>query len=189
MSEKRLIRKARQFDQVALGEIYDTYSDPLYKYAVRRVGNPQLAEDFVAETFQRFLEALEKGGGPDDYLQAYLYRITHNLITDHYRREPPPPLQLEEDRIQSDLDQPAQIVGQHIQAERVRRALRLLTPGQQQVIVLKYLQGWSNQEVARAMDKTVGAIKSQAHRALNALERILLEEEENLQSPAENDSS
>lgn len=176
--EKRLIKKARAFDQVALGEIYDTYSDPLYEYAVRRVGSPQQAEDFVAETFQRFLEALEKGGGPDEYLQAYLYRITHNLITDHYRREPPPPLQLEEDRIQSDLKQPARIIDQQIEAERIRRALRHLTPGQQQVIVLKYLQELSNQEVAQVMDKTVGAVKTQAHRALASLERILLEEEE-----------
>lgn len=185
--EQWLIKRARKFDQTALGEIYDTYSDALYEYAVRRVGNSQLAEDFVAETFQRFLEALRKGGGPDEYLQAYLYRITHNIITDHYRREPPPPLQLKEDRIQSDLDQPAQIVDRQVQAEQIRRALRHLTTGQQQVITLKYLQGLSNQETARVMDKTVGAVKTQAHRALAALERILVEGDQNsIPSPREN---
>lgn len=174
-SEKKLIRQAKQFDQQALAEIYDQYSDALFQYAVRRVSSAQQAEDFVSETFQRFLDALEKGGGPEEHLQAYLYRITHNLITDHYRREPPPPLQLEEDRLSHDQGQPAELLSERLQAERIRKALRLLTPGQQQVIVLKYLQGFSNQEIALTMEKSVGAVKGLAHRGLNALERILLE--------------
>ncbi|MDZ7844850.1 MAG: sigma-70 family RNA polymerase sigma factor [Anaerolineales bacterium] len=180
-SEKQLIRQAKKFDREALAEIYDQYSDALFNYAVRRVGSPQQAEDFVAETFERFLNALERGGGPEDHLQAYLYRITHNLITDLYRREPPPPLQLEEDRIQGSEKGPGQVFTERSQAERIRQALHLLTPGQQQVIILKYLQGLSNQEVARAMDKSVGSIKAQAHRGLAALERILVSDEgENL---------
>lgn len=185
-SETQLIRQAKKFDREALAEIYDQYSDALFNYAVRRVGSPQQAEDFVAETFERFLDALERGGGPEDHLQAYLYRITHNLITDHYRREPPPPLQLEEDRIQGSEKGPGQVFSERSQAERIRRALHLLTPGQQQVIILKYLQGLSNQEVARAMEKSVGSIKAQAHRGLAALERILVsDEEETISDPRE----
>ena len=188
-NQSRLLKRARRFDQQALSEIYDRYSGPLFDYAVRRVGSPQLAEDLVAETFQRFLEALQKGGGPEEYLQAYLYRITHNLITDHYRREPPPPLQLDEERLHQKERGPKEIVADRFQAEKLRRALQLLTPGQQQVIVLKYLQGFSNQEVAQTMEKSVGAIKAQAHRGLASLERILLEEEDSLlEQPPKEDS-
>ena len=92
----KLIEKARIFDQEALGEIYDLYSDALYAYAFKHVGSNQAAEDLVAETFKRFLLALQRGGGPKEHLQAYLYRITHNLITDIYRREPPPSLEIKE---------------------------------------------------------------------------------------------
>jgi RNA polymerase sigma-70 factor (ECF subfamily) len=176
--EKDLLQRARKLDSEALGTIYDMYSDPLFAYAVRRVGNAQQAEDFVAETFSRFLKALKSGGGPEDHLQAYLYRITHNLITDHYRRTPPPPLELDEDRYSEEFAQPASIVANKMRAEQIRRALQHLTPGQQQVILLKYVEGFSNQEIAETMDKTVGAVKSQAYRAVASLQRLLVEDED-----------
>ncbi len=176
--EKRLLEKAKRFDREALGVIYDRYSDKLFAYAVRRIGNAQQAEDMVAETFSRFLEALEHGGGPDDHLQAYLYRITHNLITDHYRRSPPPPLELDEDRYHEDFNQPSKLLSNQLKAEKLRRAIQHLTPGQQQVILLKFVEGFSNQEIAQTMKKSVGAVKSQQHRALASLERILNDEED-----------
>jgi len=176
--ENLLLKKVKKLDSEALAAIYDEYSDKLFAYAVRRVGNSQQAEDFVAETFHRFLKAIEDGGGPDDHLQAYLYRITHNLITDHYRRTPPPPLELDEDHYSEEYHQPASILAEKLKAEKIRRALHHLTPGQQQVILLKYVEGFSNQEIAQTMEKTVGAVKSQHHRAIASLERILVNEEE-----------
>ncbi len=174
----KLLEKARSFDQEALGEIYDLYSDALYAYTYKHVGNPQLAEDLVAETFQRFLKALKSGGGPADHLQAYLYRIAHNLITDTYRREPPPPLELKEDQLSQEDQEPAEIVSEMQEEYLVRRALHLITPEQRQVIMLRFLEGWSTQEIAQAMEKSIGAVKAQQHRGLAALERILNEPQE-----------
>jgi DNA-directed RNA polymerase specialized sigma24 family protein len=51
---------------------------------MRLLGHASLAEDCVAETFARFLKALQKRQGPRDHLQAYLYRIAHNWIVDLY---------------------------------------------------------------------------------------------------------
>lgn len=169
----KLLERARTFDQEALGKIYDLYSDALYAYAFKHVGSTQLAEDLVAETFQRFLKGLKSGGGPTDHLQAYLYRITHNLITDTYRREPPPALELEEDRLAEEDQEPAGIVSERQEADLVRRALRLLPPEQRQVIVLRFLEGWSTLEIAQVMEKSIGAVKAQQHRGLAALQRIL----------------
>jgi len=170
-----LLRKARQYDQKALAEIYDLYSDALFAYAFKHVGKSQVAEDLVAETFSRFLKALERGGGPKEYLRAYLYRITHNLIIDSYRREPPPPLELEEELLSEEGADPISIVADLEDADRVRNALRLITPEQSQVITLRFLEGWSGPEIARAMDKSLGSIKALQHRGLAALQRILLE--------------
>jgi RNA polymerase sigma-70 factor (ECF subfamily) len=64
-----------------------------------------------------------------------------------------------------------------MEIERVRDALRLLTPEQRQVVVLKYLEEWQNQEIAEAIEKQVGAVKALEHRALNTLKRILMREE------------
>jgi len=57
----------------------------------------------------------------------------------------------------------------------VRQAIRHLTSDQQQVILLKYLEDWSNEEVARLMKKPVGAVKSIQHRALRSLYKLLAE--------------
>lgn len=175
---EKLLQQARAFDQEALAKIYDLYSDALYAYAYKHVGTAQIAEDLVAETFRRFLSALERGGGPQDHLRAYLYRITHNLITDLYRREPPPAQELDEDRLVEDSPGPSGVLDEQQESDRVRGALRLLTPDQRQVLTLKYLEGWTLNEIAQTMDKSLGAVKALQHRGVAALQRILLEGED-----------
>ncbi len=180
-SEKELLTGAREFDETILGEIYDRFSPGLYRYAMRLLGNSELAEDCVAETFSRFLQALQKGGGPRRHLQAYLYRVAHNWITDHYRRKEPlmTPLEVHHSNMNQDPG-PAQIVQEMLEIDRVRAALVKLTAEQRQVIVLKYLEGWSNQEIARSLSKPVGAVKSLQHRGLASLKRQLLHPSEKL---------
>ena len=85
--EHDLLQRATQLETKALTEIYDTYSPGLYRYAMRLLGDATVAEDCVAETFTRFLDALQKRRGPRDHLQAYLYRIAHNWVVDSYRKQ------------------------------------------------------------------------------------------------------
>jgi RNA polymerase sigma-70 factor (ECF subfamily) len=172
-SESQLIQSARRFDQAALAEIYDCYSGGIFRYAYRLLGENDLAEDCVAETFSRFLKALHNGGGPQDHLQAYLYQIAHHWITDSYRRQPPPPLELREE-VADWQDNPSQTAAENIQLDQIRAALAYLTPEQRQVLVLKYLEGWDNEAVAARLDKPVGSVKALQHRALNSLRRLLL---------------
>jgi RNA polymerase sigma-70 factor, ECF subfamily len=172
-SETRLLEQARCFDLTALGEIYDCYSPGVFRYAVRLLGDSDVAEDCVAETFSRFLKALHNGGGPKEYLQAYLYQGAHHWITDYYRRQPLPAIPLDEDLV-NDEDDPAQTAAENIDRQRVRAALMMLTPEQRQVVVLKYVEGWENDAVAIQLEKPVGSIKALQHRALDALRRILL---------------
>ena len=175
-SDTELLELARQFDHPALARIYDTYSPGLYRYAMQRLSNQDLAEECVAETFSRFLQALRAKRGPENFLQAYLYRMAHNWIVDHYRREPMQPRELTEEHRDENAN-PEVDTSRHLRQEGMRRALGKLTPDQQQVIVLKYLEGWQNEEIARSLKKPVGAIKSLQHRALASLEKILNREE------------
>lgn len=172
-SEKQLLKLARTFDQDSLAVIYDRYSPKLYRYAVRLLGDETQAEDCVAETFSRFLRALQKGGGPREHLQAYLFRIAHNWVTDQYRRHPPVPLDPDEPIEADSVTDPQTAADETFLQDQVRSAMLELTPEQRQVIVLKYLENWSNAEVAKAMGKPVGAVKSLQHRALAALRRLL----------------
>lgn len=171
-SEPRLLQRARCFDLAALGEIYDSYSPGVFRYAIRLLGDADLAEECVAETFSRFLKALRNGGGPQDYLQAYLYQVAHHWITDYYRRQPLPELSLGETLVDEQEDLARSAV-ENIDQEQVRAALARLTPEQRQVVVLKYLEGWENEAVAARLDKPVGSVKALQYRALGALRRLL----------------
>lgn len=179
-TEGDLLRGAKEFDQQVLTVIYDRYSERLYRYAVRLLGDVDLAEECVADTFARFLQALRAGRGPRDHLQAYLYRIAHNWITDQYRRQPPPVFSLNEDLQASETSQPPRAVEKRHRQDRMRAALRLLTPDQRQVVVLRFLQGMENEEVALVLQKPVGAVKALQHRALLALRRLLVQGEEGI---------
>ncbi|MFN2235453.1 MAG: RNA polymerase sigma factor [Anaerolineales bacterium] len=172
-NESKLLQLARQFDQKSLVEIYDVYNPSIYRYAVRLLNNPDLAEECVAETFSRLLSALRENRGPKTNLRAYLYRIAHNWITDQYRKQIP---QQTVDEIAQQADPgltTSRIVDEKIEREKVRRAIHWLTPDQRQVVSLKYFEGWSNAEIAKSINKSVGAVKSLQHRALQSLKEML----------------
>jgi RNA polymerase sigma-70 factor (ECF subfamily) len=173
--EQELLQLASELDAVALAEIYDRYSPGLYSYAMRLLDDTALAEDCVAETFARFLKSLQKGSGPRDHLRAYLYRITHNWIVDLYRsREETSALNetLPDDELTEEE------AAKRISQKQLREAIHQLTPNQQKVIALKYLEDWSNEEIAQFLNKPVGAVKSIQHHALASLQKLLMEEKD-----------
>ena len=172
-SDPLLLERARRFEKEALAEIFDRYNAGIFRYAMRLLGDMDLARECMAETFSRFLSALQRGVGPKDYLQAYLYRIAHNWITDYYRSKIPPPLPLDPGLSSDPAEEPPQVVVEEMERQQVRSALALLTPDQRQVIMLKYLEDWENEDIARALNKPIGAVKSLQHRAIEALRRLL----------------
>ena len=173
-TEHDLLKGARTYDLKDLGTIYDRFSPGIYRYAMRLLGDDLLAEDCVADTFSRFLKILRNGQGPKDHLQAYLYRIAHNWITDSYRRQPPVPLELTESMQADHHLLPESQTEERLEQQQIRDALRLLTPDQRQVISLRFLEGWNNAEVSAALGKPVGSIKALQFRGLETLKRVLL---------------
>lgn len=173
-SEQDLLLKAKQFDTYALAEIYDLYSPRLYRYAFRLLGDACMAEDCVADTFSHFLKALRNNNGPRDYLQAYLFRVIHNLIVDRYRQQPSPQMLSDQYTSRENVEESAD---QKTRQQYVRTAIRQLPSSQQQVILLKFVEGWENDEIATALKKPIGAVKSLQHRALNHLQKMLLNDE------------
>lgn len=171
--EQNLLQRAFRLETQALAEIYDAYSPGIYRYSMRLLGDMTLAEDCVSETFARFLKSLQERRGPHDNLQAYLYRIAHNWIVDWYRSKTEA-VELDEN-FRSEADAPEEEAAKKIRQKQVRKAISRLTPDQQQVILLKYLEDWSNEDVARVLKKPVGAVKSIQHRALRSLYKLLVE--------------
>lgn len=176
LTEPDLLQRAQRYEGKALAEIYDTYSPELYNYAYRQLGNPTQAEECVAETFKRLLEALSQRKGPRDHIRAYLYRIAHNWITDQYRRQPLPDVSLEDQMISDPSPSPPQAAADNMQRELLREALMKLNTNQRLVVALKYLEGWSSPEIAKALDRPLEAVKGLLHRGIENLRQHLGDE-------------
>ena len=173
--------QVQPLDRDALSAVYDEYHPLVYKYIYRRVGDIEIARDLAAEVFRRLIQAVHKGAGPTENIRAWLFRVSHNIVIDHYRRRSNDQHLPVNDEIAGDNPDPERSVEKNRQLADVRRALRFLTPDQQQVLALKFLEGLSNNEVAEITGKTVGAVKALQHRALTSLQRRLARFDEEVQ--------
>jgi len=108
-----------------------------------------------------------------EYLTPRLYWLVRNLVIDHYWRQKYRNHISLNDEIKEPSHNTDEIAEIQITAEKVRMALTKLTPEQRQVIVLKFIEGYSNQEVADALSKPLGAVKVLQQRALVALRHLL----------------
>ena len=175
--EGPLLKRAKAYDPEALAKLYDHYSPRMYAYIYRRVGDTTLAEDLTAELFLRVLRALRNEKAWKDSFVGWLYRIAHNLVVDHYRRQPPVPSgTLDESLVAQDGD-PLLTAEHALASEHLRAAIGRLTQDQQQVLTLRFGEGLTAAKTAQILDKTTGAVEALQHRALAALRRILTGEE------------
>jgi len=171
VQEDLLLERAQRYDTKALADIFDAYYDRIHAYVYRRIGDPVISEDLAGEVFLRMLEAIQAKRGPRTNLVAWLYRVAHNLIVDHYRREAKASTQPLEEWLITHRVNPTERAELEVVQEQLRKAISRLTVDQQQVIMLKFIEGLSNALVGEILGKPEGAIKSLQHRALAAIRR------------------
>lgn len=178
MAEERLLELASSYNEAALGELYDRYESKIYSYIYRRTNSPALAEDLTAQVFLKMLEAIQNDKGWHSSFSGWLYRIAHNLVIDHYRRRDRRQYVSIDDApvLPATGYDPVEAAELTLDAERLQAAIRRLTEEQAMVITLRFLEGYSINEVAVMLNKTDGAIKALQYRAVSTL-RDLLERE------------
>ena len=173
MDEATLVERACRMDRAAISVLYRRHVGAIYRYFYHRMGDEHTAEDLTAEVFLRAIEGLpnyEPRGVP---FVAWLYRIAQARMADYFRREQRTAVVgLDESRLSGEVS-PLARVEQSSYHEELKAAVRGLTTDQQQVIILKFVEGLSNAEVAQILGKTEGAVKSLQHRALSALRRLM----------------
>lgn len=173
-NETKLVFRAIEGDGDAFGILYGHYQDAIYRYIFVRVGNTAEAEDLTEDVFVRAWEALPNYHPTQHPFKSWLYRIAHNLIVDHYRKRKP--VNLVDEELQSSpvmTSLPEEIVEVGQEAHILAMAIQQLTEEEQQVIVLRFVDGLSHQEVAEVIGKSEGASRVIQHRALLTLNRYL----------------
>ncbi|MBW6474349.1 MAG: sigma-70 family RNA polymerase sigma factor [Anaerolineaceae bacterium] len=161
---------SNQLDRNRLRTLYEENNAGMYRYAYRLLGNRELAEECVSETFTKFLQVVQRRKKLDGNLKAYLYRMAHNWIVDYYRKEKP-----EEPFLDHNLSDPGEHTEHHIlakqQQEKLRKALMKLPEEQRMVIALRFLEDWSHDRVAEFLGKSIESTRALQYRALVKLRK------------------
>jgi RNA polymerase sigma-70 factor (ECF subfamily) len=161
-------------DANAFGELYDLFVERVYRYLYFRTGSHPEAEDLTEQVFLKAWEAIGRYRWQGRPFLAWLYRLAHNAHIDHVRSQKPTTSLNNDDRpIELPSAAAAVELTRALDADLLARALGELTPDQQQVIRMKFLEGLDNEQIAQSMDKREGAIRALQMRALMSLRRVL----------------
>ncbi|MFH1012588.1 MAG: sigma-70 family RNA polymerase sigma factor [Candidatus Peregrinibacteria bacterium] len=167
-----LVQLAQKGDAEAYGFIYDDLVKPVYRYIYYRV-EPEIAEDLTEETFLKAWENLKqykKGKYP---FPAWVFRIAHNLVCDYYRKHQPVGEAHENIEDPQENRHPAFEINVHFNQVKLRKAITQLPHDHQQVIILKYINELSNDQIAQTLGKPEGTVRTIQFRALKKLRELL----------------
>lgn len=161
----------RRLDPQVISSVYDRYFPDIYRFVFYRIHNEQVAEDITSDVFVRLLEAVKKERGPQTNLKAWLLSTASHVITDHLRSIYRRPAEALSESIPDLTTSLTDEIDNRQQAAFVREAYAQLTPEQQNVLALRFGNGYSLEETAIVMKKNVNAVKALQFRALSALQR------------------
>jgi len=170
------VEQARAGDPEAVGWLYERYFDRIYRYIYLKIGDATEAEDITEQVFLKMLEAIGSFKWQGSSFASWLFRIAHNQIVDHVRkqsRHPQVPLEPVGATLASHADDPHELAEQSDFRSHLKDCMEELTDLQAQVISLKFGGGLSNAEVAAIMQRTEGAVKALQHSALQNLNKLL----------------
>lgn len=172
--ESALIQKAKAGQRDAFIQLYELCYPTIFTYIYYRVCDQNVAEDLAAEVFVRMVDRIDRFDSGNRPLLAWLYTIAQHLIIDQYRRDQSAKQVALDDCLMDHASSPVaeQIETRHDQ-KALSQACEALTEEQRRVILLKFVQGCSNAETARILQKPETAVKSLQHRALSQLRHLL----------------
>lgn len=161
--ERRQI-EAAQKDPRWFAELYNAHFSRVYAFVAHRVGNRAAAEDVTAEVFHHALANLggyEWRGAP---FAAWLFRIAANAIADRWRKS------ARKQGSPVEFDPPSQ--DEFAEAERRAKLFQLvekLPEEQRRVIVMRFVEGRTAEEIGKEIKKSAGAVRQLQFRALENL--------------------
>ena len=167
LDEQHLIAQAQAGDATAFDALMQRYAEPVYRLALRMLGSEEEAEDVQQETFIHAYRHLRAFRGEASF-GTWLYSIAARVCLSRRRRNHrrPPTSSVEEGMLTSHpREDPEGRLLSREHTERVQRALAQLSPADRLLIILKFIEGLSHEEIARILHCSVESSRSRLMRA------------------------
>jgi RNA polymerase sigma-70 factor (ECF subfamily) len=152
--------------------LYEEHAQPLFGFLVYRTGDRQLAEDLLAEAFERALRGRRGFDRRKASEKTWLYAIALNALRDHGRRRATEGRALERVGASLSADDPVAL-GRIEQQDELGRALSTLSPEEREAIALRYGADLSVPEIAKVTKERLTTVEGRVYRALRKLREQL----------------
>jgi RNA polymerase sigma-70 factor (ECF subfamily) len=165
-------------DPEAFDGLYLLFADRIFRYLLSRLGRVEIAEEIVSQVFLHLMKKIDRYQiAPKDnatIFPAWLYRLAHNKMIDVLRKmQRREHVSIEQAEMVAEPSSLLDVVEEQIDFEQLLRTLKLLNEQQRQVLLLRFVEGFSIAETAQILQKSEGAIKALQHRSLENLRRYL----------------
>lgn len=165
----RLVERAKAGDAQAFGALYDRFQPEILRYLAHRTRDLEAAEDLTQQVFLKAWQAIprfEQRGVP---FKAWLYRMAHNQMVDHFRTHKPT-TELGDFDLPDEADQESALLTGEMN-EALQRALARLSEDHRQVLTLRFLMEKSAREIGEVTGRKEVTVRGLQMRALQALRR------------------
>jgi len=188
--DRLLLQKAQEGDRTAFEALVTLHSPRVFHLALGYTGRHHDAEEITQTVFWKVWNALPQFRGGASF-STWLYRLTLNACTDHYRREKKRRGDLSLDDpdlapLRDTAPSPEEILLQREEQAILRKALAELPEQHRVILVLREMDGLDYKEIAQVLDLEMGTVKSRLARARRALREKLLAEGNLFDGPSSN---
>ena len=163
--EHLLIIRCQLRDRQALAELIERYGQPVRYFIRRLVDDPDLADELFQDTWLTVLRKIHTLKSPERFT-VWLYRIARNRVFQEFRCRK---LVLERDEISATLDNREEDAFSFDDAAKLHRCLGGLKPLQKEVLMLRFIEEMSYDQIAEVLACNVGTVRSRIHHAKRAL--------------------
>jgi RNA polymerase sigma-70 factor (ECF subfamily) len=152
-------------------EAYESYGQRIFRFLFWRTQDTALSEDLTSSVFEKAWRSRSnfKGGS----VQAWLYRIARNTLTDHWRKKKELALDDESEIVDESSDDLAAALDTELEIERLEQALLTLPAATRKLVELRFIEGLSAKAVAQQLNISEGNVRIIQYRALKQIRKQL----------------
>lgn len=169
--EAEIVARVLKGEGQAYALLVEEYKTPIYNLAYRMTGNPRDAEDLTQETFIRAYQYLWRYDTRKKFF-TWLYTIAFNLIKNHYQKNKKHNI-YEGLSVHSLADNSPSPEAKLIETQEISVCLLRLEYELRALLVMKYQQGLSFEEIAEITGKSLSAVKMRIYRGLAKLKELM----------------
>jgi RNA polymerase sigma-70 factor (ECF subfamily) len=163
-------------------ELYDLFIDKIYRFVFFKVNNQEEAQDLTADVFLRVWQYIQEKKKVGNF-KALLYQVAKNRVIDHYRQKSHSDVLTGEEILREIEDSRGEDFVKELEIKSEIKSLesflKQLKAEYQEVLLLKYVEGYSNSEIAKILDKSTSNVRVLSHRALKILQNLISEADRN----------